>query len=288
MADILKGADVVEAIKGRMQPDVEALKSKGITATLAIVRVGENADDISYEKTAIKRCSASGVAVKNIILPKDVTQDTLMQNIIALNEDNNVHGVLLFRPLPSHLSDDAVRAVLSPEKDIDGITDSSLAGVFTGSNIGFAPCTAQACMEILEYFSIDCTGKRVVILGRSLVVGKPVAMMLLGKNATVTVCHTKTVDIEKVARNAEILIVATGQPEKVTAEYLSPGQVVIDVGINWNEKESKLCGDVKFSDAETVVSAITPVPGGVGTVTTSVLVSHVVNAAKKITQKEIK
>jgi len=286
MADILKGADVVQALNDKISKNVEALKSKGITATLAIIRVGERPDDISYEKTAAKRCETVGVAVKNIVLPADVTQGILTQKVLELNEDNDVHGVLLFRPLPGHLSDEAVRAVLKPEKDIDGITDGSLAGVFTGSDNGFAPCTAQACMEILDYYNIDCKGKRAVIIGRSLVVGKPVAMMLMGRHATVTVCHTRTVDMPSVARNAEILIVAAGQMEGLTKEYFSPGQIVIDVGINWNDKENKLCGDVKFDDAEPIVAAITPVPGGVGTVTTSVLVSHVVEAAAGLSKKQ--
>jgi len=284
MAEILKGADVVNALNSKMMTDIDTLKNKGITATLAILRVGERADDVSYEKTATKRCETVGVAVKNIVLPEDVEQSELIRNVIELNDDNSVHGILLFRPLPKHLSDEAVRSILKPEKDIDGITDGSLAGVFTGSGNGYAPCTAQACMEILDHFNIDCKGKRAVVIGRSLVVGKPVAMMLMGRNATVTICHTRTVDIPSVARNAEILIVAAGQMEGITKEYFSPGQTVIDVGINWNDEKGKLCGDVKFDDAEPVVAAITPVPGGVGTVTTSVLVSHVVEAAMKISK----
>jgi len=279
MAEILKGSDVVSALNNKMIADIETLSKNDVTATMAIIRVGERADDISYERTATKRCETVGVTVKNILLPENVEQSVLMQNVIELNENKSIHGILLFRPLPKHLSDEAIRAKLKPEKDIDGITDGSLAGVFTGSGSGFAPCTAQACMEILDHFKIDCKGKRAVVIGRSLVVGKPVAMMLMGRNATVTVCHTRTVDIPSVARNAEILIVAAGQMEGITKEYFSPGQIVIDVGINWNEKKGKLCGDVCFEDAEPIVAAITPVPGGVGTVTTSVLVSHVVEAA---------
>jgi len=279
MAEILKGSDVVGALNEKMSAKIKILKSEGITATLATLRIGDKADDISYEKTASKRCETVGVAVKNIVLPADVSHGTLMRNVLDLNDDNEVHGVLLFRPLPCHLSDDKVRAVLKPGKDVDGITDSSLAGVFTGSGQGFAPCTAQACMEILDYYKIDCKGKRAVVIGRSLVVGKPVAMMLMGRHATVTVCHTRTVDMPSIARNAEILIVAAGQMEGLTSEYFNPGQIVIDVGINWNDKKGKLCGDVKFDDAEPIVAAITPVPGGVGTVTTSVLVSHVIEAA---------
>ena len=281
MAELLKGADVVRALNDKMTAEIEVLKGNGVTPALAILRVGERPDDISYEKSATKRCETVGVAVRHIALPNDVTQDDVMKSIIDLNNDESVHGVLIFRPLPKHISDEAVRAALDPEKDVDGITDGSLAGVFTGSGKGFAPCTAQACIEILDYYSIDCTGKRAAVIGRSLVVGKPLSIMLMGKNATVTVCHTRTVDVPAITRGADILIVAAGQMEGLTKEYFSPGQVVIDVGINWNEQKGKLCGDVLFEDAEPVVAAITPVPGGVGTVTTSVLVSHVVKAAAK-------
>ena len=280
MAELLKGADVVNALNDRIMKDVETLKGKGVSPTLAILRVGERPDDISYEKGATKRCETVGVTVKNVVLPEDVTQEVLMQNVEALNVDASVHGVLIFRPLPKHIDEAAVCAALRPEKDIDGITEGSLAGVFSASGKGFPPCTAQACMEILDYYNIDCKGKRAVVIGRSLVVGKPAAIMLMGKNATVTVCHTKTVDMPSVAKNAEILIVAAGQMESIGADYLSPGQVVVDVGIHWSNEKNKLVGDVKFDEAEPIVAAISPVPGGVGTVTTSVLVSHVVKAAK--------
>ena len=280
MAELLKGAAVVAAMNEKMTAEITDLKAKGVSPTLAILRVGERDDDISYERGAMKRCDTVGVAVKNVVLPADVTQEVLLQNVEALNSDKGVHGVLIFRPLPKHLDEEVVRKALKPEKDIDGITDGSLAGVFTGSGEGFAPCTAQACMEILDFYKIDCKGKRATVIGRSLVVGKPAAIMLMGKNATVTVCHTRTVDMPSVARNAEILIVAAGKANAVTKEYLAPGQIVVDVGINMTE-EGKLCGDVKFDEAEPIVGAITPVPGGVGTVTTSVLVSHVVEAAKK-------
>ena len=281
MAELLKGADVVAALGEKMKKDVEEMKGGGITPMLAILRVGERPDDISYEKGATKRCETIGVAVRNVVLPADVAQEALMKSVEKLNEDDGVHGVLIFRPLPKHLDEEAICAALKPDKDVDGITEGSLAGVFTGSGKGFAPCTAQACMEILDYYNIDCKGKRAVVIGRSLVVGKPAAVMLMGKHATVTVCHTRTIDMQSVARNAEILIVAAGKMESLTKEFFSPGQIVIDVGINWNEEKGKLCGDVKFDDAEPIVAAITPVPGGVGTVTTSVLVSHVVEAAKK-------
>jgi len=280
MAELLKGADVVNALNQKMIAETEVLKSKGVSPTLAILRVGEKPDDISYEKGAVKRCDTVGVTARSIVLPADVSQDELMRNIESLNKDDGVHGVLLLRPLPGHLDESAACAALLPRKDVDGITEGSLAGVFTGSKTGFSPCTAEACIEILDYFNIDCKGKRVVVIGRSLVVGKPVAMLLMGKHATVTVCHTRTVDMPAIARGAEILIVAAGKMESLTKEYFSPGQIVIDVGINWNDGKGKLCGDVKFDDAEPIVAAITPVPGGVGTVTTSVLVSHVIAAAR--------
>lgn len=280
MAELLKGADVVNALGEKMSGEINALKEKGVSPTLAILRVGERDDDISYEKTAVNRCAKVGVETKSVVLPVDVTQDKLMESVESLNNDPGIHGVLIFRPLPKHLDEAAVCAALKPEKDVDGITEGSLAGVFAGTGKGFPPCTAQACVEILDYYGIDCKGKRVVIIGRSLVVGKPAAIMLMGKHATVTVCHTRTVDVASVARNAEILIVAAGKMESVTKEYFSPGQVVIDVGIHWSDEKNKLVGDVVFDEADPIVASITPVPGGVGTVTTSVLVSHVVEAAK--------
>ena len=281
MAEILKGAAVTQALNDRMTAEVLELKAAGVEPTLAILRVGERDDDISYERGAMKRCATVGVTVRNVVLPADVSQETLMAAVDELNNDKGVHGVLIFRPLPKHLDEEAVRMALAPEKDIDGITDMSLAGVFTGSGTGYPPCTAQACMEILDYYGVDCKGKRAAVIGRSLVVGRPAAMMLMAKNATVTICHTKTADMPSVTREADIVIVAAGKMETIGEEYLSEGQVVVDVGINWNEEKGKLCGDVKFDEAEQKVAAITPVPGGVGTVTTSVLVSHVVDAAKK-------
>jgi methylenetetrahydrofolate dehydrogenase (NADP+)/methenyltetrahydrofolate cyclohydrolase len=281
VAQILKGAEVTKALNARMTEAAAALKAQGVEPTLAILRVGAREDDLSYERGAMKRCAAVGVAVKNVVLPADTDQKTLMDAVEALNRDDGVHGVLIFRPLPKPLDGEAVRAALDPRKDVDGITDGSLAGVFTNTPVGFAPCTAQAAMEILDYYQIPCSGKRAAVIGRSLVVGRPAAMMLMHRNATVTVCHTKTVDMPAVTREADILIVASGKMETIGSEYLRAGQTVIDVGISWNEQKGKLCGDVKFDEAEPIVSAITPVPGGVGTVTTCVLVSHVIEAARR-------
>ncbi len=281
MATIWKGAEVNSGLNARIMKDVEALKARGITPTLAIVRVGERPDDLSYERGAVKRAEALGVAVAKCALPVDVTQEVLLQVIRDINVDSKIHGVLLFRPLPKHLDEALICNTLVPEKDIDGITELSLAGVFAGKPLGFAPCTPSACIEILDHFGVDCTGKKAVVIGRSLVVGKPVAMMLVKKNATVTICHTRTADLPAVCREADILIAAAGKAGMVGADFVRPGQLVIDVGINWNEQEQKLCGDVDFEAVSPIVEAITPVPGGVGTVTTSVLIGHVVEAAKR-------
>jgi len=283
MAELLKGAPVADAICARTREKAEALGSRGILPVLAIVRVGENDADVYYERSAMRRCEKSGVGVENVVLPASVSQAELLAKIRALNGDARIHGVLIFRPLPKAISDEAVRAALAPEKDVDGITDGSLAGVFTQSGRGFCPCTAQACAEILDYYGIDCTGRRAVVLGRSLVVGKPVSQLLLARNATVTVCHTRTRDLPRETKRADILIAAAGHAGTVGLEHVAAGQIVIDVGIN-TDSAGKLCGDVKFDEVEPFVTAITPVPGGVGTVTTSVLVSHVVEAAERQTR----
>lgn len=281
MAEILKGKAVADALCAQMKEDIAQLESQGVTPTLAILRVGERADDLSYERGAMKRCASVGVAVKNVVLPQDVDADIFFQTLQELNEDSDVHGILMFRPLPKHIDGEKARKMLSPAKDVDGCTDGSLAGVFTNTQIGFAPCTAQAAMEILKYYNIPIPGKKAAVIGRSLVIGRPVAMMLMHANATVTICHTRTVDVPSITREADIVIAASGQMESIGAEYLKAGQTIIDVGISWNDAKGKLCGDVKFDEAEPVVSAITPVPGGVGGVTTCILVQHVVEAAKR-------
>ena len=280
MAKRLLGKEVTAALNERIKADAEALKAKGVNPTLCIIRVGENESDISYERGATKRCETLGVACEKILLPEDVSQEELLATIDKVNKNDQIHGVLLFRPLPKHLDQSVIENALDPAKDVDCMTDGSMSGVFTGKNVGFPPCTPQACMEILDHYGIDCTGKKAVVVGRSLVVGNPAAMMLIKKNATVTVCHTRTVDMPSVVREADIVIVAAGRAGVVDDTYLRAGQVVIDVGINVNA-EGKLCGDVDFEKAEPIVEAITPVPGGVGSVTTSVLVGHVVEAAKR-------
>ena len=291
MAKLLLGKEVTDALNEKLMERTAALKEQGIIPTLAIIRCGANPSDLSYEKGATKRAELVGVAVKKYELPEDVTKEALMATIDEINGDDSVHGVLMFRPLPKHLKadQDEICNRLDPKKDVDCMPDLSNAGVFEGrKDLGYAPCTPEACMEILDYYGIDCKGKSAVVIGRSLVVGKPAAMMLMGKNATVTVCHTKTVNTAEVARSADILVSAAGVLGSLTKEYVRPGQVVIDVSINWdpnkvNSKGGKgaIAGDAVFEEVEPVVEAITPVPGGVGSVTTSVLMKHVVEAAEK-------
>ena len=279
MAKQLLGKEVTAALNERIKADVAALKEKGVNPTLGIIRVGERPDDLSYERGATKRCETLGVEYKKYLLPEDVSQEELLKVIDEVNKDDNIHGVLMFRPLPKHIDQNVVENALAAEKDVDCQTDASLGGVFTGKQVGFPPCTPQACMEILDHYGIDCTGKKAVVIGRSLVVGKPAAMMLIKKNATVTVCHTRTKDMPSVTREAEILIVAAGRAGVVGKDYVSPGQIVIDVGINVNE-EGKLCGDVDFAEVAPKCSYITPVPGGVGPMTVTMLLQNTVTAYK--------
>ncbi|MCR4724518.1 MAG: bifunctional 5,10-methylenetetrahydrofolate dehydrogenase/5,10-methenyltetrahydrofolate cyclohydrolase [Clostridia bacterium] len=281
MAEVLKGMPVAKAISEELKARSEALQAKGVTPTLAIFRVGERDDDLSYERGAMKRAEQTGVAVRNVVLPADVDSETFFEALDDLNHDKAVHGILMFRPLPKQLDGEKARQMLAPEKDVDGCTDGSLAGVFANAKVGFPPCTAQAAMEILKFYGIDPKGKKAAVIGRSLVIGRPVAMMLMHANATVTICHTRTVDVPSITKEADIVIAASGQMESVGSEYVSAGQTVIDVGIGWNEAKGKLCGDVKFEEAEPVVAAITPVPGGVGSVTTAVLCKHVIEAAER-------
>lgn len=291
MAKQLSGRPVAEALDQKSAKCVQALKNSGITPTLAILRIGENRSDLSYEAGVMRRAETVGVEVKKTVLPETATKQEVLSAIDALNADKSVHGVLMFRPLPKHLKADTDEICnrLLPEKDIDCMTDLSNAGVFEGRrDLGFAPCTPAACMEILDYYNIDCTGKNAVVIGRSLVVGKPAAMMLLGKNATITVCHTKTANLPSICRKADIIISAAGKLHSLTKDFVSPEQIILDVSINWDadKPNSKgglgaIAGDAVFAEVEPIVGAITPVPGGVGAVTTSVLLSHVVTAAKR-------
>lgn len=282
MAELLKGLPVAKALTEKNRAKADQLKARGITPTLAIIRLGDNAGDLSYEKGALKRAEQTGVEVRRYVFPEDIIEEALIDEIQKINEDDSIHGVLMFRPLPKHINEKKVCETLSPAKDMDGITSGSMAGVFMDSETGYPPCTAKAVMEILKHYGEELKGKKVTVFGRSLVIGKPVAMMAMREHATITMCHsrTRTEDFAKAGKEADIVIAALGRAKMVGADKLGENQVIIDVGINTDE-EGKLCGDVNFDEASANAAKITPVPGGVGSVTTAVLMKHVVEAAEK-------
>ena len=279
MAQLMKGAPVAAAMTEQMAARTERLKQAGVTPTLCILRLGERPGDLVYERSAMKRCGKVGIDVREIVLPEGCTRERLLETIEQVNRDGAIHGLLMMRPLPVREDEDAARALLAPEKDVDGITAIAQSKVFTGAGAGYPPCTAQAVIEILDHYGVELAGRRAAVIGRSLVVGRPVAMMLMARDATVTLCHTRTEDLPEICRQADILVSAAGRAGLVTGAFTRPGQVIVDVGIN--VRAGKLCGDVDFAAAEPLVGAITPVPGGVGAVTTAVLAAHVVQAAEK-------
>ena len=278
---LLKGKPVADAITEKLRLEVEKLSKEGIVPTLAILRVGKREDDLSYERGAMKRCAQVGIEVKQVVLDGDIDNEQFLKKLEELNRDDGVDGILMFRPLPKQLDEEAATRLLAVEKDIDGNTQGSLAGIYANTGDGFAPCTAEAVMAILNYYGIEMAGKGAVVIGRSLVIGRPVAMLLMHKQATVTICHSRSKKIDKISRKADILVAAAGQMQSIDRNYIKEGQIVIDVGIHWDEKAQKLCGDVVTNDVEEVVAAVTPVPGGVGAVTTSILAKHVLEAAIK-------
>lgn len=275
--EILKGLPVANAINEKLIEEVKTMEKK---PHLAIIRVGERSDDMSYERGATKKMDKVGFECTSYTFPADIDNDTFQKEFDKINEDDNIDGILLLRPLPKHLDEKAVENRIDPCKDLDGISPVNLAKVYAGDESGFAPCTAEAVIEMLDFAGINLTGKRVTVVGRSLVIGKPVAMLLMKKNATVTVCHTRTVDMAGTCRNAEVVVAAAGVAKMIDKSFISKDAVVIDVGINVDE-EGNLCGDVNFDEVSQLASVITPVPGGVGSVTTSVLAKHLMKAAKK-------
>lgn len=277
----LRGMPVVNSLAEKFKNDMEKLKAKGIIPKLSVVRVGEREDDLAYEKGIMKRFSAVSALAEVTALPLDCSQEKLEETILALNEDKNVHGILLFRPLPKNLSEDRIKVIIDQGKDVDCMGSYNIAHVFSGNKSGFPPCTPQAVMEVLDFYGIDLTGKKVTIIGRSMVTGRPLAMLMLGKNATVTICHTKTKDLAEECKKADILVACAGVGKMVKASFVHAEQIVIDVGINMDN--GKLCGDVDYEAVGGAVKAITPVPGGVGTVTTSVLLKHtIMNAMQSV------
>lgn len=274
--EILKGLPVANAINEKLMEQVKS--TEGPLPHLAIIRVGERPDDCSYERGAVKKMDKVGVRCTTYTFDADIDNETFQAEFDKINENPDIDGILMLRPLPKQLDEKQIENKIDPRKDLDGISPLNLAKVYAGDESGYAPCTAEAVIEMLDYAGIDIKGKRVTVVGRSLVIGKPVSMLLMKRNATVTVCHTKTVDMAGTCKNAEILVAAAGSARMIKKEYVADGAVVIDVGINVDD-EGNLCGDVDFDAISDIAAAATPVPGGVGSVTTSVLAKHLVKAA---------
>ena len=274
--EILKGLPVANAINEKLMEQVKSIE--GPLPHLAIIRVGERPDDCSYERGAVKKMDKVGVRCTTYTFNADIDNETFQAEFDKINENPDIDGILMLRPLPKQLDEKQIENKIDPRKDLDGISPLNLAKVYAGDESGYAPCTAEAVIEMLDYAGIDIKGKRVTVVGRSLVIGKPVSMLLMKRNATVTVCHTKTVDMAGTCKNAEILVAAAGSARMIKKEYVADGAVVIDVGINVDD-EGNLCGDVDFDAISDIAAAATPVPGGVGSVTTSVLAKHLVKAA---------
>ena len=280
MAKILRGAEALEAKCAELKDKVRRLRNEGTDPVLAIIRVGEDPDNMAYERGLVKRAEELGIMVEKYVMDEKATETTVIALIRRLNLDDDIHGVLLMRPLPEHMDDNRVRMTLDPAKDLDGITDVSIAGVFAGTDRGFPPCTPSGCIELLEHYGIRISGKRALVIGRSMVTGRPLSMMLMRKNATVTLCHSHTSpeDLIKYCNNADLIFVMVGQPKTIRVEHVRPGQVIVDIGINV-DKNGKLCGDTDFEKIFPIVKAITPVPGGVGAMTSVMLIEHLITAA---------
>ena len=289
MAELMLGAPVVESLSSRINQGVELLHLSGITPTVKLVRVGEKESDLSYERGFTKKAQSLGIHIEKCILPESVSEEELLSVIEEINEDDSIHGCLMFRPLPAHLNTRAVLRALLPEKDIDAMTGCSMGSLITQDDIGFSPCTAEACIEVLKYYDIPLKGKNVAMIGSGMAVGMPLSIMMINHGATVSVCHIYT-DPEKMAehcRNADIIISAAGKAGLIGQEHVAPGQIILDVGINVGN-DGKLCGDINFKEVEPIVDAITPVPRGVGAVTSTVLADHVVKAALTMNRKREK
>ncbi|MGB4444410.1 MAG: bifunctional 5,10-methylenetetrahydrofolate dehydrogenase/5,10-methenyltetrahydrofolate cyclohydrolase [Dethiobacteria bacterium] len=281
MAERLKGKPVADAMKEDLVKRVEDLKAKGVTPKIGIIRVGANPDDLFYEGGIKKTSDGIGLAYEIFEHPEDVNQEEFEQSVLSVGADSSIHGILMFAPLPKHLDEKKIRSLIPVEKDVDCMTLGSAGKVFTDDQTGFPPCTPTACMEMLKFYEIPLKGKKVTVVGRSLIVGKPVAMLLLREHATVTICHSRTENLDQVCAGADILVAAVGRAKMIGSSYVKPGQIVIDVGINPDpDNPGKYCGDVDFAAVEPIVDKITPVPGGVGSVTTIVLCKHTVMACE--------
>lgn len=281
---VIKGAQVAEKMGEEIKKRAEALKMNSIEPCLAIIRVGEDASQLSYERGAVKRMDKNGIACRVYALDGNISQEEFEKEFQKINDDSDVHGILILQPLPKELSIEPIKAAIDPLKDVDAISPMNMYKILAGDKTGFAPCTAEGVIEILDWMGMDLSGKKCKVIGRSMIVGKPLALLLMAKNATVTVCHSKTVNLANEAREADVLVAAVGSARLVNAGFVKAGMTVIDVGINVDEN-GKLCGDVDFEAVEPIVENITPVPGGTGAVTTSVLAKHVVKAAEMLACK---
>ncbi len=274
----LGGKEVADGIVQDLKIKVEELKGRGISPKLAILRVGERDDDLAYERGVLKRFESAGVEVEITALDAGVSQEELDETFDGINADPKVHGILVFRPLPKPLSDEHMRKTIDSGKDVDFMDIRNMEKVLAGVPDAAAPCTAEAVMSLIKHYNIETKGKKVTVVGRSLVIGKPVALLLTTANATVTVCHTKTHNMEEECRNADIIVACCGVAKMINASYVKEGQIVIDVGMNVDEG-GNLCGDVDYDSVSEIAEAVTPVPGGVGSITTAILLKHVVDNA---------
>ncbi|HPW40930.1 MAG TPA: bifunctional 5,10-methylenetetrahydrofolate dehydrogenase/5,10-methenyltetrahydrofolate cyclohydrolase [Bacillota bacterium] len=277
---VLDCREAARSIKEELAKKVQLLAAEGLRPKLGIIRVGARPEDISYEKGIMKNCESIGISCEVTALSDDISNEDFMKALEAANSDRSINGILVFRPLPAHIDEDRARNMINPAKDIDCMNPYNLAKVFEGDDSGFEPCTPAAVMEIIRFFGINLQGENVAVIGRSMVVGKPLSMMLLKENATVTICHSRTKDIRSIVSRADIVVAALGKARAVGADYIKPGAVVIDVGVN-GAPEGGICGDVDFEKVKDIASKITPVPGGVGAVTTLMLLKHVVEAAQQ-------
>lgn len=280
MSEILYGKNVALNLKEDMKKNIEDLKKKNIIPKVAIIRIGEKSDDIAYEKSIIKNCTNLGVNTETYKLEKSVSQNEMLNLIDKLNKDTEVNGILVFRPFPKHLDQELINSSISVKKDIDCMNPLNLEKIFEGKLDGFMPCTAEAVVEMLKYYNINLEGSNVVIINRSMVVGKPLSMMLLSHNATVTICHSKTKKLSSITKNADIVVTAVGKAKMIDQQYFSKDSVVIDVSINVDDN-GKLCGDIDYDSVYGKVKSITPVPRGVGSVTTTLLIKNIVDGCIK-------
>lgn len=279
LAEILRGKDVAEEIKENILADVEALKKEGKEPTLGMVRLGSNPDDVSYERSIIRNCEKLGINTKVFENSLDMTTEELEELLKKLNKDDEISGILVFRPLPKHIDEARIREAISPKKDIDCMHPLNLARIFEGNMDGFLPCTPKSAMEILAFNKVDLEGKNVVIVNRSMVLGKPLAMMMLNENATVTICHSRTKDLPSITKAADVVVTALGRAKFFDEKYFNEDSICIDVGVSLDD-DGKLSGDIDYDQVAEKVKMITPVPGGVGSVTTSLLLGQVVKACK--------